>query len=356
MTRIPWRPRTPAITLILLAPLVGEVLNGATRLSFIFVFVLQIMIWGCGTLLIRELVHRWNGGWPSITLLGLALSVIVEVLLLQTSVAPLPWLQLASIPVYDRIWGVNWLWFAFMLGYEAVWIVLVPILITELIFPEQRHEDWVSRRGLTIATIAFVVGSPALWAVWTQNAVPFAFHQPKYWPPQSTLLLGVFATVLLGVAAYVVRHSSSRTPSTSSAPAPWIVSAVAAALALPWWILIVLVFVPQPSLPLSLVLLAALIWAAATYLLIRRWSMSSTWNDRHRWALAFGALMICMLLGYLGSSLWPVIDLAAKILFNAIAVAGMIVLARNIWQRTSGLPERDDRIDMGRPAGGEIAR
>jgi hypothetical protein len=192
-------------------------------------------------------VHRWKRGWPSITVLGLALSVIVEVLVLQTSGAPLPWLQLASIPVYDRIWGVNWLWFAFMLGYEAVWIVLVPILITELIFPQQRHEAWVTRRRLTVAAITFAVGCPVLWAVWTQRAVPIAFHQLKYWPPRATLMLGALAVVLLVVAAYAVRHTR-RTLTTSFAPSPWIVGIAAAAFALPWWILLVLIFVPQRSL------------------------------------------------------------------------------------------------------------
>jgi hypothetical protein len=84
--------------------------------------------------------------------------------------------------------------------------------------------------------------------------------------------------------------------------------------------------------------------------------MSSSWNDRHRWAVAFGALVMCMLLGYLGSSLWPVVDLVGKIVLNAIAVALMMILGRNVWQRTSRLPERDNRIDMGRTARGEIAR
>jgi hypothetical protein len=354
MTIVRLRPRTPAITLILLAPLVGEVLNGATRLSFIFAFVPQMMVWGCGTLIIRELVNRWKGGWPSVILLGLALSVIAEVLILQTSIAPLPWLQMASIPVYDRIWGVNWLWFVFMLGYETVWIVLVPTVITELIFPQQRDNPWLGARGLTIATMTFVVGCAGLWVLWTQTAIPTAFHQPKYWPPRSTLLLGGLAVTLLAVAAYGSRGSSHRTLRTSTAftPAPWIVGTVAAALAVPWWILIVLIFVPQPSLPLWLPLLAAPIWAAVAYLTISRWSMSSSWNDRQRWALAFGALVMCMLLGYLGSSLWPAIDLVAKVLFNVVAVAWMIVLARKVWQRTSRLPERDDRIDLGGAARG----
>jgi hypothetical protein len=95
---------------MLLAPFVGEVLNGATRVSFIFAFIPQILVWGCGALVARELVQRWRGGWTSIVLLGLALSIAGEVLILQTSVAPIPWLQMLSIPVYDRISGVNWLW------------------------------------------------------------------------------------------------------------------------------------------------------------------------------------------------------------------------------------------------------
>ncbi len=133
--RIRWRPNTPAVTLIVISPFIGEVLNGATRISYIFAFLPQLMVWGCGALIIREIAHRWRAGWPTIIMLGLTLSLVAEVLVLQTSVAPLPWLQMMSIPLSDRIWGVNWLWLAFMLGYETIWIVVVPILITELIFP-----------------------------------------------------------------------------------------------------------------------------------------------------------------------------------------------------------------------------
>ena len=331
---IRWRPTTPAVTLLLLAPLVGEVLNGATRLSFIFAFLPQIMVWGCGTLIIREAVHRWKGAAPSRILMGLALSAIVEVLVLQTSVAPLPWLQLASIPVYDRIWGVNWFWFAFMLAYEAVWIVLVPILITELAFPERRADAWIGGRGLAVAMTVFSVGSIALWAIWTQSAVPVAFHQPKYWPPRSTLLLGAAGVGLLVVAAYAVRNAGHETRMSSKAPAPWLAGVVAAAFAAPWWTLVVLVFVPAPSIPVWLPLIAAAIWACAAYLVFARWSASKTWNDRQRWTVAFSALLVCMAMGYLGSTLWPTIDLVAKIVFNLVAALWMIALGRIVWRRT----------------------
>jgi len=44
----------PAWTLVLLAPLISEVLPGATRISAIFVFPIEVAIWGGGALLIRE--------------------------------------------------------------------------------------------------------------------------------------------------------------------------------------------------------------------------------------------------------------------------------------------------------------
>ena len=131
----------PILTLLILSPMVGEVLSGATRLSYIFVLVPEIMVWGCGALIIREVVRRWKGGWTSMFLLGFCLALAEEFIIQQTSIAPLPWL--GDRPAYGRVWGVNWPWFVFMLGYEAIWIVLVPVQITELLFPARRLESWL---------------------------------------------------------------------------------------------------------------------------------------------------------------------------------------------------------------------
>src|SRR5690606_35960427 len=193
------------LTLVLLSPLVGEVLNGATRLSYIFVFVPQVMVWGCGTLLIRETVRRWGGSWPSTIALGAALSIFIEFLVLQTSVAPIPWLDMASIPVYDRIWGINWLWFAYMFGYEIVWVVLVPILFTTLIFPGRRAEPWLRTRGLALVAVVFGAGSAGLWALWTRIVVPQTFQQPVYDPPAWTVAAALLACALAIAAGWALR-------------------------------------------------------------------------------------------------------------------------------------------------------
>jgi hypothetical protein len=68
----------PALTLVVLAPLVAEVLPGATRISSIFVLPIEIVIWGGGAVMIREVVRRWRLGWLNMLLLALALAVAEE--------------------------------------------------------------------------------------------------------------------------------------------------------------------------------------------------------------------------------------------------------------------------------------
>ena len=97
----PSNNRLAIASLLLLSPLIGEVLSGATRISFIFAFIPEIMVWGCGALLIREAVRRWGGGWISMLSLGLALSIAEEFIIQQTSLAPLNWTHTESFPQWS---------------------------------------------------------------------------------------------------------------------------------------------------------------------------------------------------------------------------------------------------------------
>ena len=122
-------------TLVALSPFIGEILSGSTRTSILFVFIPEMMVWGVGALLCRELVRRWSAGGVSLLLLGLAVSVAEEFIIQQTSLAPLPFP--GSHADYGRLWGLNLVYLLFMLGFESVWIVVVPVKVTELFFPRQ---------------------------------------------------------------------------------------------------------------------------------------------------------------------------------------------------------------------------
>jgi hypothetical protein len=81
--------------------------------------------------MIREVAPRFNRGAPSMLLMGVALGVAEE-FVKQTSLAPLPWVD--SSGVYGRVAGINLLWLLGILGFESVWVVLMPIQLTEVMF------------------------------------------------------------------------------------------------------------------------------------------------------------------------------------------------------------------------------
>jgi hypothetical protein len=327
-----WQKIGPILVLMVLSPVIGEVMSGATRLSYIFVLIPEIMVWGCGTLLIRELVRVWQGGWTSTLLLGFGLAIAEEFIIQQTSIAPLPWL--AGRPEYGRLWGVNWPYFVFMLGYEAVWIVLVPIQVTELLFPMRRAECWLRWCGRVAFAAIFFVGSFLAWFLWTQQARPNAFHVPVFHPPLLTILSGLAAILVLAYVAYLVRRHGCDSRS-STPPHPWIVAATAFLLGLPWYALMALVFGPVRQLSLLVPMFGAAIWALGLFLLVRKWALSVRWQDLHRWALCFGALLVCITGGFLGASGFSKFDLYGKIVLNILGIGLMLLLRFRIAKRSA---------------------
>jgi hypothetical protein len=329
----------PAWTLVLLSPVVSELLSGSTRISTLFALIPEIMLWGCGALLIRETARRRSLGWNSLLLMGLALSIAEEFLIQQTSLAPLPWL---SGPVYGRALGVNWLYLLFMLGYESVWVVLVPVQLTELIFPKRRTGPWLQRTGLIVTAVIFLLGTRVAWYGWVKRVRPMVFHAPAYNPPPLTLLVGALAIVLLVVASLYLKPRQPRLP-PGSLPAPMLLGVIAVAFGLPWYGLIVLTFTSAAklhALPFWLPMLAGIAWAGMAYLFFRRWSSSTGWSDVHRYALTIGAMLVPMIGGFIGSSSWLRIDLIGKVALDAIAIVLLIALGQAM-QKRAGLDRKD---------------
>jgi hypothetical protein len=181
----------------------------------------EVLMWGCGTLIIRDVVRRWRGNWTTMLPLGLALSVAEEFIVQQTSLAPMPWL--GSTPMYGRVWGVNWIYFLFMLAFESVCITLVPVQIVDLIFPERRKEPWLRTRGMVIASVVFALGALLAWFLWVKIARIQVFHVPDYKPPMVTFVLGLIAIFVLVLISYALRGPrDARAAGSYQALSPWL--------------------------------------------------------------------------------------------------------------------------------------
>src|SRR6185295_10540315 len=127
----------PAFTLVVLAPLIAEFLPGATRTSSLFVFPLEMAIWGGGALLIRAAVRKYRLGWLNMFLMACALSIAEEFVIQQTSLAPII-IQITPGAPFGRAFGVNYEYFLWAVFYEAVLVVMVPVMVAELIFKDRR--------------------------------------------------------------------------------------------------------------------------------------------------------------------------------------------------------------------------
>jgi hypothetical protein len=328
-----WQRRGPILLLLLFAPLSGEILSGATRLSYIFVLVPEIMVWGVGALLIREVVRRTRRGWPSLISLGLALGVAEECVIQQTSFSPI--VGLDPLHIYGRVFGVNWVWFFALIIFECVWIVLVPVQLVELLFPARRNHPWLRKRGLVISSVVFLFGSFIAWYLWTQRARPLAFHVPIYNPAVSYILAGLVVIVILIAIAFSFRAGSGpRNITSRRAPIPVLTGMAAVILSIPAFLFIGLNFMPRRLPPFWISIAAGIAWAILALVLTRFWAASPAWSDMHRYALVFGALIACMASSYTSPG-WLRLDFIGRLVIDVVALVLLILLGFTLRRRTS---------------------
>jgi hypothetical protein len=161
--RILIRPRLPVLALLLLAPSIPELLTGSTSITwvvtdpvrFLFGFPLDIALYGCGALLIREFAVAFNKGWASILLLGAAYGIAEEGFEVHTFFAP-PAQTVGPLGVYGHLFGVNWLWALALTVFHATYSIALPILLTQLWFPAVKSVRWFDRGAVGLLAFIFV--------------------------------------------------------------------------------------------------------------------------------------------------------------------------------------------------------
>lgn len=325
------RFRAPIWTLLLLAPFIAEVLSGSTRTSILFVVIPEVMVWGVGALLCRELVRRWRAGGTSLLLLGLALSIAEEFIIQQTSLAPLPFS--GSNAAYGRIWGINLVYLLFMLGFESVWVVMIPVQVAELFFPQRALQPWLRLRGWIASCVVFLLGARIAWYGWTQQARP-RLHAAPYHAPLKLIALGFAAIAALVTLAYLLRSFGRHRPDDRRRTAPaWLVGPAAFVMGAAWFKLIGENFIPNPVEPFWIAIAAGIAWAIAAFVLFAWWSLRPSWRQSHRYAAVTGATLAVMAAPYLTIASWPKIDVVGLVIFDVIALIGFVLLAKKVFAR-----------------------
>ena len=166
----------PALALVIIAPMVGELLtSSAPPLVFFvpWVFLVFALLYGCGALLIRELMTRAGKGWPSILLLGAAYGILEEGIGAKSFFDP-KWRAIGPLGVHGRAYGVNWIWTLDLILLHAAFCIGLSILTVQLIFPKQESQPWLGRGPLLAVAILYGLDLLLLYQKGGSYAAPAA--------------------------------------------------------------------------------------------------------------------------------------------------------------------------------------
>ncbi len=156
------RSRAPAYLLLLLAPSIPELLTGSTPITrlafdpigFAVGFALDILLYGCGALLIREFAILLRKGWATILVWGAAYGIAEEGLAVHTfferSGAPV-----GQLTTFGAAGGVDWLWALGLTVFHATYSIALPILLVHIVYPAERGVRWFGTRGLAAIAVGY---------------------------------------------------------------------------------------------------------------------------------------------------------------------------------------------------------
>ena len=287
---------SPAVALWFITPVSGELFSGSAPLNeYInpFMIILFGMLYGSGAILIREFVIRRKKGWISMLCLGMAYGIFEEGLMVRSFFNP-DWMDLGALGVYGRVWGVNWVWAEHLTIYHALISIMASIVFLEMLYPQQRTESWIGKRGLIFNVAAFLLTLPI-------GMLAMPYDTPIYWL--------LFCWILIGILVLLAWFAPTSLPEMKVVKVPhprrfWWTAFIGTFI----YFIIVYQIGESQRLHFMLAMLLQLVYCLFLLWMVMRWSGNAhQWDDRHRMALIIGAESFFLIFGPLTTeSLYPV--------------------------------------------------
>ncbi len=320
-----FRRNAAPLVLYWLSPIAGGLLSGSSPpREFFSVFGLTVMcgLYGAGALLVREATRGWRKGYLSLLCLGAAYGILEEGLVCKSFFDP-HWPDLGELAVYGRALDTNWVWAVWLALYHTIVSIAVPVLLTEVAFPQRRAETWLSHRWRTfLGVLLFLI------------ALLGYFGLTKYKPPLPHY-------VLTWLAAIGLIWLARRLPVRLGAPRPFTARRRTTlklwALGFFWVVLSFVTFagLTKTGLPAPGAVLLGLAVAALAGLGVHRLSGDLLhWDDRARYALGAGVVSFWVLLAPLQELDPKRHDTPGMSIVGLLAALLLIWQGSRVWRRT----------------------
>ncbi len=267
----------------------AELLSGSTPPLLFFnpiAFLLFISFYGCGAVLARELIVKWDKGKASLLLVGAAYGVWEEGIAVKSFFDP-NWVDLGILGSFGRWLGVNWIWVFELTVYHAVISITIPVVLVEVLFPHIKGEELLGRRGKATAVFAFIASTIVLNRFLTDFQMGLEYYL------LCLILIGVFT-----YAAYRLPNDIGR--GTAELPSPKRLLLFGFTWVITWYA----IFWIGPYIvknPVIIALLGAMqLYLSYRYLSRFNWEFAT---DKHYVGIIFGVLLWHIILA-------PIIEIA----------------------------------------------
>lgn len=307
MKRIP-----PWLTLLILAPLLGEIVSGhqpPLELCNPVSVLLLMLPYGLGALICRELVRRWKQGWLSLVLLAVAYGVYEEAIVVRSFFDP-NWAELDILKPY-HVLGINWTYSEMLVHFHVLVSIAAAVMLAEMIHPDRREQPWLSNQGLITCIAGLALWFPAGWLM------------TPYVPPLPGYILSWMAIAGLVLAA---RFAPANFPAPIKRIPPHPFFFLLLGFANMTLFFVVTYVLPESwTEPLWLSVIGLALLDAFTLWLLLRWSGNGgAWEDRHRLAWVAGGLGFFILFNFT-SDLEE--GFAGRSCVSAAAIVGLILIS-----------------------------
>jgi hypothetical protein len=286
MDRTKPQPLLVRILFIALASVVGtEFLTGSTPVIppawLSRTFLIVIVLYGSGVLLIREVAVIWKKGWLSILSFGAAYAIIEEGIVAKTWFADMP-------ITYGKWHGINWSFGLAETIVEAIFSIAIPIALSRIAFPGSESERWFGNKSLTL------IGSIYLLIVAIGSLAPI--HQ--YTQPIIQLPLALFMIAVLICIGFSVGSPTIPVPPKGVLASPRILTAIYFGSTLVIFLLAPLWMTPRTPHPLPPFLAAVL--AITAVILIFRFLHRTSLSARQLFAVVIGITSVMLIWSIFG--------------------------------------------------------
>jgi hypothetical protein len=310
----------PILCLLILSPGIPEYLSGSSNMGFLvfnpplffLLLAANLALYGPGVILIREAKIRWNKGWASVFLLGIAYGIVEEGLALRTFFNPQSPV-VGNLGVYGHWAGVNWVWAVGLAIFHSVFSIGLPIFIFGLAFPDLRSKSLVSLRGIRLSLLTLTIDSFLLSLL------------VNYWPPEigGLLILSSIIVALLVIAAKKLPADFLKHVRAEPRWRPRTFFLIGAVFFLIW--LIPGGLAASANLYPPITMLFDVVASVLILRLVFR-SMGTRLNQAHKVAFAFGLISPVVVFGLFASASFPLV------IVNDMIV---ILFSNKMWKKWS---------------------